>query len=160
MTDVRRLWLIRHAQAADKLASGSDFDRDLTATGRRQAQRLRHWLDTRLQDHAAPRVLVSPARRTRATARLVLPPELQDQAVDERELWNARLGALTGLIDPDNPDAPDLLIIGHNPGLEQVQHALSRIMQPLPVAGAFELERNVEGRWSLVARFQPPSDSA
>lgn len=159
MTDARKLWLVRHAQAADKLASGSDFDRDLTATGRRQAQRLRHWLDTRLQG-SAPRVLVSPARRTRATARLVLPPELADRAEDERALWNARLGALTGLIEPDNASAPDLVLIGHNPGLEQVQYALSRIMEPLPTAGAFELERRLDGAWSLAARFYPPRDSA
>jgi len=159
MTDARRLWLVRHAQAADKLASGSDFDRDLTATGRRQAQRLRHWLDTRLQG-SVPRVLVSPARRTRATARLVLPPEVADHAEDERGLWNARLGTLIGLIEPDDESRPDLVLIGHNPGLEQVQHTLTRIMQPLPTAGAFELERSPDGAWSLAARFYPPRDSA
>lgn len=58
------LW--RHAEAETLREGGLDLDRELTAKGERQAQRMARWLNHRLA--ASTRVLVSPAERTRATA--------------------------------------------------------------------------------------------
>ena len=55
------LW--RHADAQD---GSPDLERPLTAKGRKQAEEMAAWLNTRLPRDA--RILVSPARRTLQTA--------------------------------------------------------------------------------------------
>jgi phosphohistidine phosphatase len=67
------LW--RHAEAQD---GSPDLERALTPRGRKQAQRVGHWLREHLP--AEFRVLASPARRTRETARALS----EDVAIDER----------------------------------------------------------------------------
>jgi phosphohistidine phosphatase len=58
-----QLILWRHAQAED---GRRDLERELTAKGRRQADRVAAWLRKRLADNY--RVLASPAARARQTA--------------------------------------------------------------------------------------------
>jgi len=48
-----------------------------------------------------------------------------------------------------------LLLIGHNPGLEQLQHELTGTLWPLPTASAFEVWLEEDRRGRLVDRFQP-----
>jgi len=58
------LW--RHADAKDAAPGKPDAERNLTATGIKQARRMADWLRKRLPAEA--RVLVSPARRAQQTA--------------------------------------------------------------------------------------------
>ena len=59
------LW--RHAEAQAPADGCKDFERRLTARGRKQAARMGHWLERQLPDSI--RVLSSPLRRCEETAR-------------------------------------------------------------------------------------------
>ena len=107
----RLVALLRHAHAEPD-AGGGDFERPLSARGRADAERVgQHLAASRL---AFARVLCSPARRTRETLNLALP----DVAADfDPAIYEALPGTLASLIDAG--PAP-LLLVGHNPGLEQL----------------------------------------
>ncbi len=103
------LW--RHAEAEDGLGI-DDAQRTLTRKGLRQAERMSDWLRPRLEGEW--RVLVSPAVRTLQTLEALgregeVTPEVGTGA-DARRVLRA-----TGW-----PDAPRILVVGHQPTLGQV----------------------------------------
>jgi len=151
----RRVWLVRHAKAEPGSVGQADRDRALTSRGRLQCRQLGRWLGQRIGADAAL-VRVSPARRTRETARLALANLALDAdaiGLDER-IWEASADDLLALI---GESSGALVLIGHNPGLEQVQFALTGTLLPLPPGGAFELELSGD-QAELGARFQPSSE--
>lgn len=114
-----QLWLLRHAHAEASASSGRDQDRRLCAAGRAACHGLQDWI--RNHQGALPgTILVSPARRAIETAetamdRLGLPaPEI------EPGLWNASAGELMALVQRSEARAQPLLLVGHNPGLEDL----------------------------------------
>jgi len=147
----RIVWLIRHAKAADAEPGQKDIDRPLTRRGERQCAEMRDWLVKRMTDAARPTVLVSPAARTHRTTELVLGKALGEPREDPR-IWNATAEALAALVQEHSGN---LALVGHNPGLEQVQSALTGQLMPLPTGGIFELEFGDQGRIRLRARFEP-----
>lgn len=115
----RELLLLRHAKS-DWDQNCGDFDRPLNPRGRRDAARIGQWLHShsRLPDT----VLSSPARRAAQTAHAVC--AMTGIAMDSIQ-WDERIY----LASPDSllqviaelPDARKrALIIGHNPGLEEL----------------------------------------
>lgn len=114
---MRELILLRHTHA-DALATGqSDADRPLSAEGRSEAQAAARWLQA--QDLVPDRVLVSPALRARETAAAVADALGELPTREEAVIYEASPGELAGLAD-QNRDATRLLMVGHNPGLEQL----------------------------------------
>ncbi|MCA1777842.1 MAG: histidine phosphatase family protein [Xanthomonadaceae bacterium] len=150
----RRLMLIRHAQAADPEPGVADRERALTPHGMAQCTALREWLRARL-DGADALALISPATRAVQTSREILSMGFCGISRIEPLLWNASPATLLDLID-ENPAS--LLLIGHNPGLEQVQYALTGTLRPLPTAAAFDLDLENPRRGRLTDCFQPGSD--
>ena len=106
------LW--RHAEAAD---GSADLERPLTAHGRRQAKQMAEWLETRLPKDL--RILVSPARRAKETARaLGRPFEVLDTlapGADAEDLIKA-----AGWPDAKHP----ALLVGHQPTLGEAASLL------------------------------------
>jgi len=151
----KRVILIRHAKAARALPGQPDFDRSLTPRGHQQCRQLRAWLARRLESYSAD-VRVSPARRTRETAERVLDAKLRANLNLETRLWNAGLGHLCAVLEEAGGD---VLLVGHNPGLESLQQKLTGQLLPLPTGAAFDLQCDAGQRWRLIARFQPDSDS-
>ena len=113
---MRDLILLRHAHADAAGAGQSDLDRPLSATGRDEARAAGDWL----REHGLrpDRVLCSPAARTRDTF-----AALGDiggvAATLEPAIYEASPGTLAALVDAHR-DAERLLLVGHNPGLEQL----------------------------------------
>lgn len=151
----RRLWLVRHARAAEPKPGQDDFDRPLTRQGERQCDALAGWLRPRANGERI-KALVSPAARTVETADRVLGSWFRGHRVPEPRIWNASAAELAELLEENTGD---LLIIGHNPGVEQLQTMLSGQLMPMPTAGACELALDEHGRCFLEATFQPPNDS-
>lgn len=154
-TRARRLWLVRHAQAADAREGQDDFERPLTRRGERQCAALGDWLRARIGDRSA-KALVSNAVRTQETAKRALGDWFDGPRVPEERIWNASANRLGELVEEN---AGHLLILGHNPGLERLQSALTGQLAPMPTGGAFELSFDEQGRCFLEATFQPPNDS-
>ena len=119
----RRLVLLRHAKSAWP-DGAADQERPLTDRGRRDAGAAGRWLRAHVDRLDA--VVLSPAERTRQTWALVA-PELVDPpeaALDER-IYAAMPSELLDVVH-DLPDAAtSALLIGHNPGMEDLVELLS-----------------------------------
>jgi len=111
----RRLHLLRHAKSSWDEPWSNDAERPLAPRGRRAAARIgRHLREAAL---APDLVLCSPARRARETLeRLGLPVP----ARIEPALYGASAGALLALARALPPEHHEVLLIGHNPSLEEL----------------------------------------
>ena len=113
---MRELILLRHAHAGSHTTGPDDRDRVLSEVGVQEARAAGAWL--REQGLLPDRVLCSPAARTRETLAV-----LGDLGVvevrEEPSIYEASPGTLAALADA-NRDAERLLLVGHNPGLEQL----------------------------------------
>ncbi|MBI5042083.1 MAG: histidine phosphatase family protein [Gammaproteobacteria bacterium] len=123
------LLLLRHAKS-DWDQSCDDFDRPLNARGQHDAPRIGRWL--RDQNLMPDCVLSSPARRAAQTAQAVCG---QLGYPTEHILWDKRLylASRETLLDvlADQSDYPQrLLLVGHNPGLEDLLEYLSQEPPP------------------------------
>ena len=114
---MRELILLRHAHAEAASAGQADLDRPLSPEGLAEAEAAGRWL---AENKLVPDcVLCSPARRTRETLEAVLGViGYIDQRL-EPSIYDATPGALVALADA-HCDAERLLLVGHNPGLEQL----------------------------------------
>ncbi|MBY6204708.1 histidine phosphatase family protein [Halomonas denitrificans] len=146
--------LVRHAEAGPPGAGQGDIDRGLTRRGRAQADQLGRWLALREGIAELP-VSVSPARRTRETAERALAGWHRRTVSTESRLWNASLGMLLDLLGDATGDR---LLIGHNPGLEQLHRAWTGMLLPISVGSAHVLELDADGRARALDRFQPSFD--
>ena len=115
---MRQLILLRHAHAESAGAGEDDAGRPLSDTGRTEARDAGKWL--REHGIGLDRVLCSPSTRTRETWATVEAELKSGLAVQfEPSIYEATPGALIALADAHR-DAPRLLLVGHNPGLEQL----------------------------------------
>jgi phosphohistidine phosphatase len=162
---MRRLILLRHGKAESTAATGGDFERGLTESGRRDAALMGAAL---AQTGCAPDlVLVSTARRameTWAAAQAAFPKARMAPA---RELYHASADALAEAIDAAAEPAT-LMIVGHNPGLHELAltlmvHPRSRVEKTLadsfPTAAAAVFQLHEDGRFEF-ERFLTPRDAA
>lgn len=116
----RELLLLRHAKSDWNAGAASDFERPLAKRGKRDAPRVGAWL---YREGLVPEVILSsPAVRARATALKVC------RALDcdkQRIIWHpalyeADLPALLAVLAQCPAHAATVLIVGHNPGLEEL----------------------------------------
>ena len=114
---MRELILLRHGHAEPSMPGQADLDRPLSAAGLAEAEAAGRWL----REHGLlpDRTLCSPARRTRETfdAAIGQLGNFDCRLVDA--IYEASPGALAGLVD-GHGDVERLLLVGHNPGLEQL----------------------------------------
>ncbi len=114
---MRELILLRHAHADEAIPGQADMDRPLSAEGLAEAEAAAVWLAE--QNLIPDRVLCSPSRRTRETMEAVLAKVgYVDQRLDDG-IYEGTSGTLAGLADAHR-EAERLLLVGHNPGLEQL----------------------------------------
>ena len=113
---MRELILLRHAHAEPANAGQDDRHRGLSTTGLEEAHAAGEWL--RAHGFHPDRILYSSAARTLQTLEA-----LGDiggvQGREEASIYEASPGTLAALADA-NRDAERLMLVGHNPGLEQL----------------------------------------
>lgn len=112
------LLLLRHAKS-DWERNRSDFDRPLNPRGRRDAARIGQWLHGHA--HTPISILCSPARRAAQTAHAVC--AMTGTAVDgitwDERIYLASADTLVKVIGELPETRKQILVIGHNPGLEE-----------------------------------------
>ena len=145
---MKRLSILRHAKAAPQGATNSDFDRPLASRGRDQVAEFCRWAG----DAFAPdTTYVSTALRTLETYDLL-------QAGLGRELPGERLKSLY-LAEVEDllaaareaGEAEEILLIGHNPGLEDLAARLLGRELELPTCGFVRIDLPIEN-WSELRR--------
>jgi phosphohistidine phosphatase len=120
-----RLILFRHGKAERDSVSGVDFDRPLAPRGARDVAAMAQ----RLADLGlAPKlVLVSPAARTRETWAAAEPAFPGAEVRSEPALYNAEAGGVRQAVERAAGDTTGaLMVVGHNPGLQDLAVALLR----------------------------------
>lgn len=160
---MKRLVFLRHAKAIAPVAGLDDRERNLADRGRADAIRMGQFL--REEVGAPELVLCSTAVRTRETLDLILPQLGSAPAVRlMSELYLARWISIVNLIRQVREQADALLVIGHNPGLEEAARKLARppgdtksrklhqlLADEYPTAAAAVLDFDVTA-WSGVER--------
>jgi phosphohistidine phosphatase len=120
----RTLLLLRHAKSSWSDSAISDHDRPLAPRGQRAAGLIAAHLRT--EEIRPALVLCSSARRTRDTLAALRPAldETTDVRIEER-LYGAGVTAIVALLRTVDPAVPSVMVIGHNPGLEDLALALA-----------------------------------
>ena len=122
---MRRLFLLRHAKASRDEAGIRDQDRPLTERGREDAARIGRFMNEEV--YVADLVLCSTSARTRETLELVLPQlNVQPTVQYLDELYLASAEAIFALIRRTSDATGSLMIVGHNPGLEECARSVVR----------------------------------
>jgi phosphohistidine phosphatase len=115
---MERLILFRHGKAEPESESGEDFDRRLTPRGVRESAAMGETLaDLGMNPDV---VLASAAARTRDTwaAAAALFPKAQVRFEDD--LYHADSGAVRIVAEQAGRGAGTVMVVGHNPGLQEL----------------------------------------
>jgi phosphohistidine phosphatase len=120
---MKRLFLLRHAKSQRDEAK-NDKDRSLNARGRGDAPKMGSYMQ--LNGYLPDRVLCSSAKRTAETWTL-LAPELKPAPPIKflDALYLAPAGSIVRVIREEGEKSSALLVIGHNPGLEDAARDLA-----------------------------------
>ena len=135
---VKTLLVLRHAKSSWADSSISDWQRPLNERGLRDAPRVGTWLRERSM---IPDVIVtSDAVRARATAEAAaMTANYSGQIIVEPSLYPTRpndvLAALSGIRE----DARTVLVVGHNPGLEELVQRLTGEYLDVPTAAVVHI---------------------
>ncbi|PSJ18924.1 phosphohistidine phosphatase SixA [Nitrosomonas supralitoralis] len=132
-----QLFIMRHAKSDWSEEGRSDFDRPLTIRGIKAAKQMAKWL--KHKQYHIDRIICSPALRAKQTCQLVANTlNLSEKAVRfESGIYDASRYDLTALIKQYSKGIHSLLIIEHNPSLDQLLCYLSR--EPPPVNNSGKL---------------------
>jgi phosphohistidine phosphatase len=158
----RTLILLRHAKS-DWSGMESDIRRPLADRGRRQAPKAGRWLAANVD--RIDLAVVSPATRAQQTwelvsAELPAPPPTR---IDER-VYAASDRRLLAVVRDVMADINTVVLVGHNPGLEECVETLTGEDVPMPTSALALITWS--GTWSeagqqpatLRAHGRPPGD--
>jgi phosphohistidine phosphatase len=140
----RTLVLLRHAKS-DWTHDVADADRPLAKRGTRQAPEAGRWLASHLD--RIDLAVVSSALRARSTwdlasAELARPP---GHRVDDR-VYAASADELLDVVRDLPDELGTVLLVGHNPGLEDLVDALTGSWTPMPTSAIAVVD--LSGGWA------------
>jgi phosphohistidine phosphatase len=154
---MRRVYLLRHAKSSWKDRSLADRDRPLAGRGRRAAKAVARHLEA--EGIRPDLVLCSPARRTRETLERV-EGAFGDrvEARLEETLYGASEAELLARLKALPQQVGSVMLIGHNPGLEELALALAsegaglaRLREKYPTAALATIDLSAND-WSAIER--------
>jgi phosphohistidine phosphatase len=145
---MRTLYLLRHAKSSWSDTSLRDFDRPLNDRGRESAELIGKRLAS--ENLSAPLVLCSPALRTRETAEIVLKnSKVRVEERFDKRIYEASVRDLVEVISEVPDDKQIAILIGHNPGLEELLAFLTGEARPMPTCALAKIKFDVES-WTDV----------
>ena len=132
------LVLMRHAKSSYPLGV-ADHDRPLNERGRRDAHAAGIWLaeNQGIWQGASRKILVSSAQRAQETWSIAS-QTFNGEHRDEPRIYEAAVSTLISLVDVDIRNGTDVMLVGHNPGLEELALFLTsfHVTQPRSIAEA------------------------
>ena len=124
--DNHQLLIMRHAKSDWNADFDRDFDRPLVQRGSKEAHKIANWL--KKQGLSPDLFLSSPALRARETA-LIVADGLGidvDNIVWEKDIYDASVDDLLQVVKAHADDRYCILLIGHNPGVDNLLCYLSK----------------------------------
>ena len=143
---MKRLTLMRHADARWKDSDVSDLERPLNRRGASDAETMAR----RLAEHGlVPElILASPARRTQQTAEILARVFAAGapRVVREETLYLASAAEILRMAQATGPRIGHLLLVAHNPGVSELMQMLLPQTEPpgLAAAGLCSIEFGCE----------------
>ena len=121
---MKRLYLLRHGKSSWDDPNLADAERPLARRGVRALARMRKHL--RRTGIHPDMVICSPARRTRETLREIEPALGRDVTVRiEPRVYEGGAGALVDLVGESPEPVSSIMLIGHNPSLQNLAVSLA-----------------------------------
>lgn len=142
---MKTLLLLRHAKSSWKDGDQHDHDRPLNKRGKRDAPRMGQLL--RDEGLLPDLIVVSSARRARKTAEHVIQASsYRGETRITGDLYEAGADQLRQVVAALPDSCGTALLIGHNPGLEELLEGLTGAYTPLSTAALAKLELPI-GAW-------------
>ena len=151
----KRLAILRHAKSDWSEHHHKDFERPLNKRGREAAATMRDAIAERRLTFDA--ILASPAVRTRQTLHFL---GLEDRARWDQHIYLASEETLLGAIREVSDDENSVLLVGHNPGLQELVLYLARadhdklrrrVLEKFPTAALALLDLDIPS-WAELTR--------
>ena len=153
---MKTLFLLRHAKSSWNDPNLQDFDRPLNARGRKAAELIATYI--KKQKVFPDLVISSPAVRARETIEIIvkavkLPAELR---FDQR-IYEASALALIEVISQIEEDKSKVLLVGHNPGMENLLEMLTSEVVQMATGTLAKIDLKT-ARWSKALEGQGKLD--
>lgn len=147
---MKRLLILRHAKSSWDAGPRDDWERPLSSRGERDAPRVGALL--RERSLIPDLIITSDAVRAHTTARAVAEAAgYQGAIVVEPSLYHAKPDEVLAVLNGVSERVRAALIVGHNPGLEDLIEQLTGEPVDLPTASLVHLAVPVE-TWSRFDR--------
>lgn len=130
---MKTLYLLRHAKSSWADATMSDFDRPLNERGKGAAETIGNYLKA---NNITPElILCSTALRTRETLAIVTKAaELNTEVRYDQRIYEASSTRLAEVISQTENERNVVMLIGHNPGMEEMLLSLTGERQGMSTA--------------------------
>lgn len=146
---MKTLLILRHAKSSWADPQLADHDRPLNKRGKRDAPRIGQLL--RAESLAPELILSSTARRARKTAETVAEASGYEGEVEFRsEFYQGDPQSFIEALQ-DVPDEYErVMVVGHNPGLEELLESLTEAAISLPTAALAQVALPIQS-WRMLA---------
>ncbi len=130
---MKTIFILRHAKAVPGDAATRDFDRELSKRGTEDALRVGEIIKKR---NVEPQlILSSPSMRTKQTIELAIQSsKLQVEPQFNEQIYDASLNVLLNVIASIDEGVNRMLLVGHNPGMEELLRFLTGEVRPMATA--------------------------
>ncbi|MDW7754026.1 MAG: histidine phosphatase family protein [Brevefilum sp.] len=140
---MKNLLLMRHAKSSWKVSSLSDHERPLKKRGRRDSKRIARELDKNdLYPHV---ILSSSATRAKETVEVIVDTlDYENRIIFTDELYMAEPEDFIDVLSDLSDDEDNVLVVGHNPGMEAFLQMIDGEIESLPTAALAHLVLAIE----------------
>jgi len=142
---MKTLLILRHAKSSWKNSDLADHDRPLNKRGKRDAPRIGELL---VREEIVPDLIIcSSAKRAKKTTELVVKESgYEGEIIFERDLYAAWPEAYINTLSLTPDEFGTVMVVGHNPGLEDLLEILTREAERMPTAALANVSLPIE-RW-------------
>ena len=144
---MKKLVLIRHAEAKPIDGNITDFERSLTSLGKHQAARM---AATLLNNGSKPEIIItSPAFRALTTAQIFVTALGLDDVKTNAAIYESIAETLLQIINQLDNRYQVVAMVGHNPGISNILYHLTGKITTMPTASWAELNLGADS-WAEI----------
>ncbi len=137
------LIIMRHAKSDWDTSAQHDFDRPLSRRGIRDTGRMGKWLSS--TDHLPDQIIASPALRAKQTVKFLCETAGLDveKIVWEKAIYSTGMQILVDLAKKYFAKNKTVMLVGHNPAMDELLHYLSDIDVSATHSGKYMTTANI-----------------
>ncbi len=145
---MKTLYVLRHAKSSWDDCSLSDFERPLNERGIKTAPLMGK--EMKKNDFVPEIIVCSTAKRAEQTANLVKETaEFSAEIMFEEAIYEASVTTLLHIVSRIEDEFYSALIVGHNPGFENLVRNLTGKIEAMPTAGLAVIDLKIEN-WNEI----------